>query len=214
MTANSRTKRAPSLNSAWTLGTGALQITDRSTFVVDDRVFAQSRTLRSMTPFLLRTVLLATLLLVTAVPPGARADDVNRCGCRQDSSGACTCERTARCGCPGECEPRGCEEARERAFQRELAIETKKADDAVRRKSHAPGDEPANASANASTNPSANPSATTAPASRAPAQGPRLTASQAKQLVRLLDVYFAESPDARSRSTGEVREQLAHRERR
>src|SRR5215471_13344947 len=62
----------------------------------------------------------------------ARAAEPNACGCTQTDSGACICDKKARCGCPGQCEPRGCEAQRERTFQRELDAETRKAREADR----------------------------------------------------------------------------------
>ena len=60
-----------------------------------------------------------------AAEPG---DGVNACGCRKDSSGACYCDRKAKCGCPGECEPKGCEEKRDKELNKEIELETKKAE--------------------------------------------------------------------------------------
>ena len=37
---------------------------------------------------------------------------VNACGCYRDSVGACFCGRKGKCECPGDCEPKGCEEKR------------------------------------------------------------------------------------------------------
>ena len=59
----------------------------------------------------------------------AAADDgLNACGCRQGSSGACYCEKKSHCGCPGECEPKGCEEKRAKQLDKEVQEETRKAD--------------------------------------------------------------------------------------
>jgi hypothetical protein len=66
--------------------------------------------------------------------------DVNACGCYKDGAGACFCGKKGKCACPGDCEPRGCEEKRNKEIQREVEAETKKAHDAdqkQRSKEHA-----------------------------------------------------------------------------
>jgi len=123
----------------------------------------------------------------------SRAAERNACGCTQTDSGACICDKKATCGCPGQCEPRGCEAQRERTFQRELDAETRKAREADRQ--HAtPKDE---------ASPKAAPATTAAPR---PVRD--MTSLQQKELVRLLDLYFAAHPDARSASAGNLRNQI------
>jgi hypothetical protein len=56
--------------------------------------------------------------------------EVNACGCYKDASGACFCGKKGKCSCPGDCEPKGCDEKRQKAIQKEIAAETKKAADA------------------------------------------------------------------------------------
>src|SRR5947207_7787747 len=64
----------------------------------------------------------------------AAADDgLNACGCRQGGSGVCYCEKKSHCGCPGECEPKGCEEKRAKQLDKEVQEETRKAEEAHRR---------------------------------------------------------------------------------
>lgn len=121
----------------------------------------------------------------------AWAAEQNACGCTQTDSGACICDKKARCGCPGQCEPRGCEAERERTFQRELDAETRKARDADRQRA-AGKDE-------------AGPKAAPPPPPRASRD---MTSLQQKELVRLLDLYFAAHPDARSASAGALRDQI------
>ncbi len=58
---------------------------------------------------------------------------LNACGCYADLSGRCFCGRKGKCECPGECEPKGCEEKRARQMQKEIAAETKKAAEADRK---------------------------------------------------------------------------------
>jgi len=121
----------------------------------------------------------------------AQAAERNACGCTQTDSGGCVCDKKARCGCPGQCEPRGCEAQRERTFQRELDAETRKARDADRQRAAAKDE--------------ASPKAAPSPPPR-PARD--MTSLQQKELVRLLDLYFAAHPGARSASAGELRDQI------
>lgn len=70
----------------------------------------------------------------------APAEAVNACGCYKDTRGACICtDKKAKCECPGECEPVGCADKREKEMEREMAAEVKRAQqqdaDEQRRKS-------------------------------------------------------------------------------
>jgi hypothetical protein len=56
--------------------------------------------------------------------------EVNACGCYKDGAGACFCGKKGKCACPGDCEPKGCEEKRNKEIQKEVAAETKKAHEA------------------------------------------------------------------------------------
>jgi hypothetical protein len=56
--------------------------------------------------------------------------EVNACGCYKDTAGACFCGKKGKCSCPGDCEPKGCEDKRAKQMQKEIAAETKKAHDA------------------------------------------------------------------------------------
>jgi hypothetical protein len=64
------------------------------------------------------------------IPPGAK---LNACGCYQAPSGACFCGKKTKCVCPGECEPKGCEEKRVKELEKEIAAETKRAQEAERK---------------------------------------------------------------------------------
>lgn len=66
----------------------------------------------------------------TKGPDGGK---VNKCGCYLDSSNACLCLKKAVCGCPGECEPRGCEEKRAKEIEREMEEEVKRAREAEKK---------------------------------------------------------------------------------
>jgi hypothetical protein len=85
-------------------------------------------------------VMVAVLALLAAGPtrtasakgkktaaPAATHKAVNACGCYTDASGKCFCGRRGKCECPGECEPKGCEEKRTKQMAKDIAAETKKA---------------------------------------------------------------------------------------
>ena len=65
-----------------------------------------------------------------AAPVASDAHKVNKCGCYQDTQGNCFCGKKGKCECPGECEPKGCDEKRAKQIEKEIAIETKKAAEA------------------------------------------------------------------------------------
>ena len=58
---------------------------------------------------------------------------VNACGCYRDTTGACYCGKKGKCDCPGDCEPKGCEEKRAKELDREVEAETKRARDAEKK---------------------------------------------------------------------------------
>lgn len=62
-----------------------------------------------------------------ATPP------VNACGCYRDTTGACFCGKKGKCDCPGDCEPKGCEEKRAKEMNKEVEAETKRARDAEKK---------------------------------------------------------------------------------
>ena len=63
----------------------------------------------------------------------APAKELNACGCYKDAGGACLCTKKGKCNCPGECEPKGCEEKRQKEMEKEIAAETKKAAEAEKK---------------------------------------------------------------------------------
>jgi hypothetical protein len=135
---------------------------------------------------------------VAGAPAGrALAQQRNSCGCYRSEAGSCYCDKKAACGCPGDCEPKGCEEARDRALQREIEAETRKAQQggAVR----APAEE------------SAGPKAARAPraAVRPPPEPRKLTPTETRQLAKLLDAYLGARPDDRSKTVEDLRKQLS-----
>ncbi len=150
------------------------------------------RSLRVAVRVLVVATIVAAFLPSTAV---AADEERNHCGCYRDPSGACFCEKKAACGCPGECEPRGCEEKRERDLQKEIQAETKKAEESGRKQAGSSDEE------------SSPQDAATQPKPRA--AHARLSPAQAKQLVKLLDLYFGEHPGAGGKTLQDVREELS-----
>jgi hypothetical protein len=75
---------------------------------------------------------LMTVLLwaVAGLPRVSVAEEVNACGCYRGSDGNCICTKTkkAKCACPGECEPIGCEAQRQKAADKEAAAALKRID--------------------------------------------------------------------------------------
>ena len=139
--------------------------------------------------------IVATILATTVARTGsASAEERNRCGCYRDTTGACFCEKKATCGCPGDCEPRGCEEKRDRELQKQIEAETKKAQEAGRKDSASKDEESEMAPA---------------PTKRTPPPAhQKLTPAQAKQLARLIELYLNEHPDAGSKRMEEVHTDL------
>ncbi|MES1165452.1 MAG: hypothetical protein ABUR63_06840 [Verrucomicrobiota bacterium] len=142
------------------------------------------------------SMVLAAALAIT----GSRArgdDDRNKCGCYKDGAGVCYCEKKAKCGCPGECEPKGCEEARARELQKEIDAETKKAASSEKKPGAA-----ANGDGRDTDDDRPAPPPPARPASH------KLSAAQAKQLVKLIDLFLVDHPDARGKSIEDVRSDL------
>ena len=138
----------------------------------------------------------AVVVVTCLLPLGmSRASERNSCGCYQTDSGACICDKKAKCGCPGACEPQGCEERRDKALQKEIELETKKAREAD--KQRAAGDRET---------PTAVPAS--APASAPPRPTRGLPPAQVKQLAKLLDLYLAAHPNARRETAGDLRDQI------
>ena len=161
----------------------------------------------SRTLSLAATLLTAGLLVSAASPDaGAAEGDLNACGCRQNSQGLCFCEKKSKCGCPGECEPNGCEERRAKQIDKEIQAETKKAEESSRRQS------PNRAAGGATRSPASSNEEPDRGAGAASARsGPKMTAGQRKELARLLGLYLAEHPDDGNRPVEQVRSDVASR---
>ena len=142
---------------------------------------------------------LPVLALVLALGGGTALAEKNKCGCtRNESNNTCSCAKGAKCGCPGDCEPKGCEEKREQQMKREIEAETKKAAEADRKHK---ASEPRTASMKSETAKGDGGNA------EAPS-GPKMSAAQTKQLAKLLDGYLKSHPDARSKNAEELRNEL------
>jgi hypothetical protein len=142
------------------------------------------------------------LALVLAIGGGTAVAEKNKCGCtRNESNNTCSCAKGAKCGCPGDCEPKGCEEKREQQMKREIEAETKKAAEADRKHKASSGSETKTVSAKMDKSNGDNGKAEAA-------SGAKLSAAQTKQLGKLLDGYLKQHPDARSKNAEELRNEL------
>lgn len=120
------------------------------------------------------------------------ADAANKCGCYADTAGTCYCNKNAKCGCPGECEPKNCEAQRQKQFDREIQAETRKAAAAGKR--------------------SSDPAAPKEPGREKSAAARAMSGAQKRELSRLLNVYLAERPGDRSKTVGDLVGELPHAE--
>jgi hypothetical protein len=138
-------------------------------------------------------VVLGSVLVVSLAGAVRAAPAHNKCGCYKNEAGTCFCDKKAKCGCPGDCEPKGCEEQRDKELQKEIDAETKKAAAGGHRSAAEPSprDEKEKESAPAKT-------------------GHKMTAAQSKQLAKLIDLYLGDHPDARGNSIEEVRKDVGH----
>ena len=125
----------------------------------------------------------------------------NKCGCTlNESNNTCSCSKGAKCGCPGECEPKGCEEKRAAQMKKEVDAETKKAAEADRKHKSSGGGETKAVSTKSEKGDGEG-------AKAAPA-GPKMSQAQTKQLAKLLDSYLKANPEARSKNAEELRNEL------
>ena len=146
------------------------------------------------------------LALMLALGGGAATAAPNKCGCtRNESNNTCSCSKAAKCGCPGDCEPKGCEEKREAQMKKEIEAETKKAAEADRKHKASAGSEGKVVSASASKGDKDDNGDNGKPEPAAP----KMSAAQTKQLAKLLDSYLKAHPDARSKNAEELRNELS-----
>jgi hypothetical protein len=140
------------------------------------------------------------LALVLSLGGGIATAAPNNCGCtRNESNNTCSCSKSAKCGCPGDCEPKGCEEKREAQMKKEIDAETKKAAEADRKHKASGGSETKTVSAKLENGDNGKPE----PAA------PKMSPAQTKQLAKLLDSYLKAHPDARSKNAEELRNELS-----
>ena len=139
-------------------------------------------------------VVLGSVLVVSLAGAVGAAPARNNCGCYKDGA-TCYCDKKAKCGCPGDCEPKGCEEQRDKALQKEIDAETKKAS-ASGHKSAGGADESQKAKKDESAAPKVS-------------SGHKMTAAQSKQLAKLLDAYLGDHPEARGKSIEDVRNDVS-----
>jgi hypothetical protein len=139
------------------------------------------------------------LVLALAGSGSALAAERNKCGCYRDSGGTCYCDKKAKCGCEGDCEPKGCEAAREKQIQKEIEAETKKAAD--RERTSKPSGDTEKGQAEADSDKKADAEGT-------PVAGKKLSASQSKQLAKLIDAYLAAHPGGGGKTIADVRAEL------
>jgi len=145
------------------------------------------------------------LALVLLLGGGAAVAAPNKCGCtRNESNNTCSCSKGAKCGCPGDCEPKGCEEKREAQIKKEIEAETKKAADADKKHKASAGGEVKAPSAGGKESGNGD----NGKAGKEPA-GPKMAAAQVKQLAKLLDSYLKAHPDARAKNAEDLRNELS-----
>jgi hypothetical protein len=155
---------------------------------------------------LLKAFGLAPPLLALGLLLGSGSADAapNKCGCtRNESNNTCSCSKSAKCGCPGDCEPKGCEEKREAQMKKEIEAETKKAAEADRKHKATAASETKMVSTRTAKNDGDN-----GDNGKAAPAGQKLSPAQTKQLAKLLDSYLKAHPGERSKNVEELRNEL------
>ena len=147
----------------------------------------------------------SVLALGLLLHAGSATAATNKCGCTlNESNNTCTCSKSAKCGCPGECEPKGCEAKRETQRKKEIDAETKKAAEADKKHKAATATETKTVSAKSSKSDGGDGDNGKAE----PVASGKFSAAQTKQLAKLLDGYLKAHPDARAKNAEELRNQL------
>ena len=142
------------------------------------------------------------LALMLTVGAGSAAAEKNKCGCtRNESNNTCSCAKGAKCGCPGDCEPKGCEEKREQQMKKEIDAETKKAAEADRKHKASTAGETRTVSTKGDNGNGDN--------GKPEPAAPKMSAAQTKQLGKLLDSYLKAHPEARGKNAEELRNELS-----
>jgi hypothetical protein len=147
------------------------------------------------------------LALVLSLGGGVATAAPNKCGCtRNESNNTCSCSKSAKCGCPGDCEPKGCEEKREAQMKKEIDAETKKAAEADRKHKASTASETKTVSANVGGGGGKSDQGDNGKPEPAAA---KLSGAQTKQLAKLLDSYLKAHPEARGKNAEELRNELS-----
>jgi hypothetical protein len=157
---------------------------------------------------------------VAVAPRVAGAADLNACGCREGAPGQCVCEKKSRCGCPGECEPKGCEEKRAKQLEKEIQAETKKAEEAQRRQQarHQQPDEESSPPPsggkesrerqNSERQEQKDKEKEKAPPPAKKVRIVKMTPAQKHDLGKLIGAYLAEHPDQGGKTIGDVQSEM------
>jgi hypothetical protein len=147
--------------------------------------------------------------LTVAIGPrsASGADGLNACGCREGAPGQCICEKKSRCGCPGECEPKGCDERRAKQMEKEIQAETRKAEESNRRQRarQTEGDETPASTKDGDRDRERQVAPPRAPA---PVRIVRMTPAQKRDLARLIAAYLAEHPDQGNKAIDQVQTEM------
>lgn len=162
-----------------------------------------------MSKLVKQLVFCAAVILPWGVSGAARAEKhpTNACGCYGELN-ACFCERKAKCGCPGECEPKGCEEERQKRLQKEIAEETKKAKEAEKAQEDKVKAKDEGSSAKGGEGDDSDTASADKDKGRAGKGGRKMTATQKKQLQKLIDAFMAEYPESGRWALEDVRKEL------
>jgi type IV secretory pathway VirB10-like protein len=78
--------------------------------------------------------LVACVMAASTATTRGEEPKTNACGCFQTTAGECICTRKSKCDCPGECEPKGCDEKRQKELEKEIKEETRKAEAAEKKR--------------------------------------------------------------------------------
>jgi hypothetical protein len=177
---------------------------------------------RSIPSQMVLALLVAGAMLVIGMLPrsASAADGVNACGCREGAPGQCICEKKSRCGCPGECEPKGCEEKRGKQLEKEIQAETKKAEEAQRRQrvrqdrqdKEEQQPEPDRPSSSGGHKESTDHQGNSDGADKSPAAKKvrivKMTPGQKRDLAKLIGAYLAEHPNDGGKAIDQIQSEI------
>ncbi len=144
---------------------------------------------------------------------------LNACGCRGDSIGSCYCEKKSHCGCPGECEPKGCEERRAKQMDKEVQAETRKAEEAARRQRARQSASDNETSGTQGHRGQDRGGEDRGGEDRGPERAPaapkvkivKMTPTQRRDLARLIRLYLAEHPNQGGKAIDQVENEVSRK---